>query len=299
MLGQQNFSSFVMGNWLVPTQPNRTVYSAITGQTLGSVGGALDVVGMRDYAKTFGGPGLRAMNFHDRARMLKSLALYLKQHRKALYTMSFETGATLADSKIDIDGGISTLLVYASKGRREMPEGIVLPDGDLEVLSRDNSFLGQHVYTPLQGVAVQINAFNFPVWGMLEKLAASLLAGVPSLIKPATSSGYLAQAVVRLMLDSGLLPRGAIQLIMGSTGDLLEILDCQDLVSFTGSASTALALRSTPNILKNGVRFTAEQDSLNGSILGPDVNPNSVEFDLFVTEAVSYTHLTLPTNREV
>lgn len=284
MLGQQNFSSFVMGDWLVSTQPNRAVCSAITGQTLGSVGGALDVAGMRAYAKTYGGPGLRALNFHDRARMLKSLALYLKQHRKALYTMSFETGATLADSKIDIDGGISTLLVYASKGRREMPEGIILPDGDLEVLSQDNSFLGQHVYTPLQGVAVQINAFNFPVWGMLEKLAASLLAGVPSLIKPATSSGYLAQAVVRLMLDSGLLPRGAIQLIMGSTGDLLEILDCQDLVSFTGSASTALALRSTPNILKNGVRFTAEQDSLNGSILGPDVSPDSVEFELFITE---------------
>ena len=284
MLGQQNFSSFVMGDWLVPTQPNRTVYSAITGQTLGSVGGALDVVGMRDYAKTFGGPGLRAMNFHDRARMLKSLALYLKQHRKALYTMSFETGATLADSKIDIDGGISTLLVYASKGRREMPEGIVLPDGDLEVLSRDNSFLGQHVYTPLQGVAVQINAFNFPVWGMLEKLAASLLAGVPSLIKPATSTGYLAQAVVRLILDSELLPRGAIQLVMGSLGDLLNILDFQDTVSFTGSASTALALRSTPNILENGIRFTAEQDSLNGSMLGPDVTPGSVEFDLFVSE---------------
>ena len=284
MLDQQNFSSFVMGDWIAPSNPSRAVCSAITGQELGSVGGNLDLSGMRDYAKTYGGPGLRELNFHDRARMLKALALHLKLHRKALYQLSFETGATLADSKIDIDGGIATLLVYASKGRREMPEDFILPDGELELLSRDGSFLGQHVYTPLRGVAVQINAFNFPVWGMLEKLAPSLLAGVPSVIKPATSTGYVTQAVVRLMLGSGILPRGAIQLIMGGTGNLLDILDCQDTVGFTGSAATALALRARPNILKNGVRFTAEQDSLNGSILGSDVAPGSAEFDLFVTE---------------
>ena len=284
MLYQHNFSSFVMGDWIVPSHPSRVVCSAVTGQELGCVGGALDVSGMRDYAKTYGGPSLRALNFHDRARLLKALALHLKLHRKALYKLSFETGATLSDSKIDIDGGIATLLVYASKGRREMPDGFILPDGELEVLSRDGSFLGQHIYTPLQGVAVQINAFNFPVWGMLEKLAPSLLAGVPSLIKPATSTGYLTQAVVRLMLDSGLLPRGAIQLIMGGTSNLLDLLDCQDTVGFTGSAATALTLRSSPNILKNGVRFTAEQDSLNGSLLGPDVVPGTAEFDLFVTE---------------
>ena len=283
-MDQHNFASFVMGDWIVPSHPSRAVCSAVTGQELGSVGGAVDVSGMQDYAKTYGGPGLRSLNFHDRARLLKALALHLKLHRKTLYELSFETGATLADSKIDIDGGIATLLVYASKGRREMPEGFIMPDGELELLSSDGSFLGQHVYTPLQGVALQINAFNFPVWGMLEKLAPSMLAGMPSLIKPATSTGYLTQAVVRLILDSGLLPKGAIQLIMGDTGNLLDLLDCQDTVGFTGSAATALSLRSRPNILKNGVRFTAEQDSLNGSILGPDVVPGSAEFDLFVTE---------------
>ncbi len=187
MLDQQNFSSFVMGDWIAPSNPSRAVCSAITGQELGSVGGNLDLSGMRDYAKTYGGPGLRELNFHDRARMLKALALHLKLHRKALYQLSFETGATLADSKIDIDGGIATLLVYASKGRREMPEDFILPDGELELLSRDGSFLGQHVYTPLRGVAVQINAFNFPVWGMLEKFMPSWLGGVSRVIKTATS----------------------------------------------------------------------------------------------------------------
>ncbi|MDE0781786.1 MAG: phenylacetic acid degradation bifunctional protein PaaZ [Planktomarina sp.] len=284
MFDINNFSSFALGEWVAPQGANRDVHSAITGKVLGAVGGTLDVEAMRDYAKTHGGPALRALNFHDRARMIKALALYLRDHRRALYELSFETGATIADSKIDIDGGIGTMLVYASKGRREMPEGHIFPDGDLEVLSRDGSFLGQHICTPLRGVAVQINAFNFPVWGMLEKLAPSLLAGMPSLIKPATSTGFLAQAVVRLMLQSGLLPDGAVQLIMGRTGPLLDVLDCQDVVGFTGSAATALSLRSTPNILKNSVRFTAEQDSLNGSLLGPDVMPGSPEFDLFVTE---------------
>ncbi|MDO7618058.1 MAG: aldehyde dehydrogenase family protein, partial [Planktomarina temperata] len=273
-----------MGHWLRSDSSGRPVRSAVTGETLGVLGGVPDVAAMRDYAKSHGGPALRALNFHDRARMLKALALHLKAHRKALYDLSFLTGATLADSQIDIDGGIGTLLVYASKGRREMPEGFVLPDGELEVLSRDGSFLGQHVLTPRQGISLQINAFNFPVWGMLEKLAPSLLAGVPSLVKPASDTGYLTQAVVRLIADSGILPDGALQLIMGATGDLLDCLDAQDTVGFTGSAATAMALRSRPSLLQNAVRFTSEQDSLNGSVLGPDIEPGSAEFDLFITE---------------
>ena len=168
MLDQDHFSSYAMGRWLRSDSSGRQVRSAVTGETLGVLGGVPEVAAMRDYAKTDGGPALRALNFHDRARMIKALALHLKAHRKALYDLSFLTGATLADSQIDIDGGIGTLLVYASKGRREMPEGFVLPDGELEVLSRDGSFLGQHVLTPRQGISLQINAFNFPVWGMLE-----------------------------------------------------------------------------------------------------------------------------------
>ena len=284
MLDQDHFSSYAMGRWLRSDSSGRQVRSAVTGETLGVLGGVPEVAAMRDYAKTDGGPALRALNFHDRARMIKALALHLKAHRKALYDLSFLTGATLADSQIDIDGGIGTLLVYASKGRREMPEGFVLPDGELEVLSRDGSFLGQHVLTPRQGISLQINAFNFPVWGMLEKLAPSLLAGVPSLIKPASDTGYLTQAVVRLIADSGILPDGTLQLIMGATGDLLDCLDAQDSVGFTGSAATAMVLRSRPSLLQNAVRFTAEQDSLNGSVLGPDIEPGSTEFDLFITE---------------
>ena len=284
VLDQDHFSSYAMGHWLRSDGSGRQVCSAVTGETLGVLGAVPDVAAMRGYAKTHGGAALRAMNFHDRARMLKALALHLKAHRKELYELSFLTGATLADSQIDIDGGIGTLLVYASKGRREMPEGFVLPDGEVEMLSRDGSFLGQHVLTPRQGIALQINAFNFPVWGMLEKLAPSLLAGVPSLVKPASDTGYLTQAVVRLIADSGILPEGALQLIMGGTGDLLDCLDAQDTVGFTGSAATAMALRSRPSLLQNAVRFTAEQDSLNGSVLGPDIKPGSPEFELFITE---------------
>jgi len=207
MLDQDHFSSYSMGQWLRSDRSGRPVRSAVSGETLGVLGGVPDVAAMRGYAITHGGPALRALNFHDRARMVKALALHLKAHRKALYELSFLTGATLADSQIDIDGGIGTMLVYASKGRREMPEGFVLPDGDVEVLSRDGSFLGQHVLTPRQGISLQINAFNFPVWGMLEKLAPSLLAGVPTVVKPASDTGYLTQAVVRLIADSGILPR--------------------------------------------------------------------------------------------
>lgn len=277
--------SYANGAWIAPGAGARDIADAVTGEVFARAGNsALDVAGMRDYARTKGGAALRAMTFHERAKMIKALALHLKQHRDALYQLSYRTGATLADSQIDIDGGISTMLVFASKGRREMPDGHVYLDGDVEQLSRSGSFVGQHICTPLRGVAVHINAFNFPVWGMLEKLAPTLLAGVPAIVKPATASCYLTEACVRLMVNSGLLPDGAVQMIAGGTGNLLDLLDCQDVVSFTGSADTAYMLRSSAHLLRNSVRFVAEQDSLNASILGPDAVPGTPEFDLFVKE---------------
>jgi oxepin-CoA hydrolase / 3-oxo-5,6-dehydrosuberyl-CoA semialdehyde dehydrogenase len=280
-------NSFAQGKWIAPSGNLRRIYSAVTGEAIAEAGSdAVDFQAMLDFARDVGGPALREMTFHDRARRLKALALYLQERRDELYQLSYMTGSTLADSKIDIDGGIGTMLVFASKGRREMPDGHVYLDGEVEQLSRSGTFLGQHICTPLLGVGVQINAFNFPVWGMLEKLAPSLLAGVPGIVKPATDTSYVTEACVRMMAESGIFPDGSFQLIMGGTGDLLDRLGPQDIVSFTGSADTALMLRSNPKILKNGTKFLAEQDSLNGSVLGPDAGLDTPEFDLFVKEAV-------------
>ncbi|NOE35785.1 phenylacetic acid degradation bifunctional protein PaaZ [Ruegeria sp. HKCCD7318] len=281
----QQISSFAAGAWVPPGAGARNIASAVTGEVIATAGNAaLDVQGMLDYARDVGGPALRKMTFHERAKMLKAVSLHLGQHKQALYDLSFNTGATQSDHMIDIDGGIGTMFVFASKGRREMPDGHVYLDGDVEQLSRNGTFLGQHICTPLHGVAVHINAFNFPVWGMLEKLAPTLLAGVPAIVKPATNSCYVTELCVRLMLDSGILPAGALQLVSGGLGDMLDRLTLQDVVSFTGSADTALKLRSNPVILENSVRFVAEQDSLNCSILGPDAKPGTPEFDLFVKE---------------
>ena len=279
--------SFAAGRWIAPGSGARAIQSAITGDVIAQAGNdALDVQGMRAYARDVGAPALRAMTFHDRARLLKALALHLRDHRQTLYDLSFETGATQSDHLIDVDGGIGTMLVFASKGRREMPDGHVYLDGGPEQLGRSGQFQGQHICTPLQGAALHINAFNFPVWGMLEKLAPTLLAGMPAIIKPATATSYVTEACVRLMIDSGILPEGALQLIAGGTGDLLDHMDCQDVVTFTGSAQTALQLRSNAKLLENAVRFTAEQDSLNASVLAPDAVPGTPEFDVFLTEAV-------------
>ncbi len=280
-----DIKSYACGEWIAPGAGARTIADAVTGEPFATAGNAaLDVAEMRAFARATGGPALRAMGFHDRAKMLKTLATHLNTVKEELYQLSYRTGATLADSKIDIDGGIGTMFVFASKGRREMPDGQVYLDGDVEQLSRSGSFLGQHIYTPLHGVAVHINAFNFPVWGMLEKLAPTLLAGVPAIVKPATDTCYVTEACVRAMIDSGILPAGAVQLITGGTGNLLDLLDCQDVVSFTGSADTAYRLRSSEHLLRNSVRFVAEQDSLNASILGPDAGSGTPEFDLFVKE---------------
>ncbi|MBQ4825167.1 phenylacetic acid degradation bifunctional protein PaaZ [Leisingera sp. HS039] len=278
-------SSFAAGQWAAPGAGARNIASAITGEVMATAGNdALDVQGMLDYARSVGGVNLRKLTFHDRARMLKALAGHLNKHKQALYDLSFNTGATQSDHMIDIDGGIGTMFVFASKGRREMPDGHVYLDGEVEQLSRNGTFLGQHICTPLRGVAVHINAFNFPVWGMLEKLAPTLLAGVPAIVKPATNSCYVTELAVKLMLDSGILPEGALQLVSGGLGDMLDHLTMQDVVSFTGSANTALKLRANPVILENSIRFVAEQDSLNASVLGPDAAPGTPEFDLFVKE---------------
>ena len=277
--------SFAAGQWVDPGSDAAVIHSAVTGEEIARAGGtSLDIQAMLDHARQTGGPALREMGFHDRAKILKALAAHLTQHKETLYELSYLTGATRADSWIDIEGGTGTVFVYAAKGRREMPDGQIYLDGDVEDLSRGGTFLGQHVCTPLRGAAIQINAFNFPVWGMLEKFAPAFLAGMPSIVKPATATAYVTEACVRLMLGSGLLPTGSLQLITGGLGDLLDRLGPQDVVGFTGSAQTALKLRSTPNLLRNAVRFVGEQDSLNGSILGPDAGPDTPEFDLFVNE---------------
>lgn len=277
-------NSFARDEWVAPSGDTSDLKSAVDGRVVARIGGRLDYAAMADHARNVGGPALRAMTFHDRAHILKALAQYLNERREALYELSYDTGATKADSLIDIDGGIGTLFVFSSKGRRELPDDRLFVDGAVEPLSRSGGFIGQHVATPLRGVAVHINAFNFPVWGMLEKLAPTFLAGVPSIIKPASATAFLAEACFRMIVESGLLPEGSVQFIAGSTGDLLDRLGGQDVVSFTGSASTASMLRSNTNILAHSVRFIAEQDSLNASILGPDAEPGSPEFDAFIRE---------------
>jgi len=259
--------------------------SAIDGAPVATTGsGGLDFAGMLKHAREVGGPALRKMTFHERARMLKALGQAIMARKEELYELNYLTGATRKDGWIDIEGGAGTLFSFSSKGRRELPDAHVLLDGPLEPLSKTGSFVGQHIYTSLQGAAVHINAFNFPVWGMLEKLAPTLLAGVPAIVKPASATSYLTEAAFRVMIESGVLPTGAVQLIVGGVGDLFDHLTGQDVVSFTGSASTALKLRTHPVVMRESVRFIAEQDSLNASVLGPDAAPGTPEFHLFVRE---------------
>ena len=279
--------SFVSGKWHTGTGNFVTLRDATTDEAIASASAeGIDYRAMLSNARSVGGPNLRELTFHDRAALLKSVAKMLGEYKEEFYRLSYATGATKSDSWVDIDGGISTLFVYASKGTRELPNSRVYIDGAVEALSKSGTFVGQHIYLPLEGAAVHINAFNFPVWGMLEKLAPTLLAGVPAIVKPATATSYLTEQVFRRIIDSGILPEGSIQLICGSTGDLFDHLTCQDVVSFTGSASTAQKLRQHPAILAHSVRFTAETDSLNSSMLGPDAAPGSAEFNLFVKEVV-------------
>ncbi|HYU67079.1 MAG TPA: phenylacetic acid degradation bifunctional protein PaaZ [Jatrophihabitantaceae bacterium] len=280
--------SYVSGSWFTASDEGRPLHDAVTSAEItriSSVG--VDMGGALAYGRQTGGSALRALTFHQRAALLKALASYLREHRDDLYALSARTGATLGDSKFDVDGGIGVLFSYGSKGRREMPNDTIYVDGDVEPLGKGGTFLGQHIYTPLRGVAVQINAFNFPVWGPLEKFAPAFLAGMPSLIKPASPTAFLTERLVSLIVDSGLLPEGTLQLVCGSAGDLLDHLTEQDLVAFTGSASTAQRLRTHPAVVAGSVRFNAEADSLNCSILGPDASPGTPEFDLYVKALVT------------
>ena len=277
--------NYAADRWVAGDGGLAEVMSAVTGEVVAETGsGGLDFASMLDHARKVGGPALRKLTFHQRAWMLKDLANAIMARKEELYELSYATGATRGDGWIDIEGGAGTLFSFSSKGRRELPNGRVLIDGAMEPLSKTGSFVGQHVYTPLQGAAVHINAFNFPVWGMLEKLGPTLLAGMPAIVKPASSTGYLTEACVRIMIEAEILPKGALQLIMGGVGDLMDHLTCQDVVSFTGSAATAMKLQTHPVIARESVRFVAERDSLNASILGPDAAPGTPEFDLFVKE---------------
>lgn len=277
--------NFALNAWTSGSGDGVALASAVDGRPIARLTSkGLDFAAMLDYARRVGGPNLRRYTFHEGALMLKALALYLSEHKKEFYALSTETGATKSDSWIDIDGGIATLFVFSSKGRREMPNDRVYLDGPPEILSKKGTFAGQHVYTPRLGAAIHINAFNFPCWGMLEKLAPAFLAGVPAIVKPASTTAYLTELVVRRIVDSGILPEGSIQLICGSVGDLFDHLTNQDTVAFTGSKSTAVKLQQHPRVVAESVRFSAETDSINASILGPDAVPGTPEFDLFVQE---------------
>ncbi|HVW43363.1 MAG TPA: phenylacetic acid degradation bifunctional protein PaaZ [Amycolatopsis sp.] len=280
--------SYVSGGWHTAPGEGVPLHDATTGEEVARISSAgVDMAGALDHGRRTGGPALRELTFHQRAALLKALGSYLREHRDELYALSARTGATLGDSKFDVDGGIGVLLAFASKGKRELPNDTVYVEGAVEPLGRAGTFLGQHIATPLRGVAVQINAFNFPVWGPLEKFAPAFLAGVPTLVKPASQTAYLTAKLVELIIESGLLPEGTLQFVCGGAGDLLDHATSQDLVSFTGSASTAQRLRAHPAIVRNAVRFNAEADSLNCSILGPDAVPGTAEFDLFVKQLVT------------
>jgi oxepin-CoA hydrolase/3-oxo-5,6-dehydrosuberyl-CoA semialdehyde dehydrogenase len=277
--------SYVYGAWRAGLGQGVLLRDASTGDIVAEASSSgVDFAAVLKHARNVGGPALRALTFHERAAALKSLAKHLSEIKQEFYELSYRTGATKNDSWIDIDGGIGTLFVFSSKAARDLPNGCVYLDGPVESLSKGGSFVGQHIYVSREGAAVHINAFNFPVWGMLEKLAPTLLAGMPAIVKPATATAYLTELVVRRIIASGILPEGAVQLVCGGLGDLLDRLDCQDSVSFTGSAATASRLRTHPNIIRHSVPFIAETDSLNSSILAPDARPGSVEFDLFVKE---------------
>jgi oxepin-CoA hydrolase / 3-oxo-5,6-dehydrosuberyl-CoA semialdehyde dehydrogenase len=280
--------SYVSGSWFTPDDEGTPLFDAATGEEVARISSAgVDMRAALTYGRDVGGPALRALTFHERAAMLKALASALRERRAELYELSARAGATRFDARFDVDGGIGVLFSYGSKGRRELPNDTVYVDGPVEQIGKTGRFIGQHVYTSRPGVAVQINAYNFPVWGPLEKLAPAFLAGTPSLIKPASPTAYLTERLVAIIVETGLLPDGAVQLVCGSAGDLLDHLREQDSVGFTGSASTARRLRAHPTVVGRSVPFTAEADSLNCSILGLDAVPGTPEFDLYVDQLVT------------
>ncbi len=280
----KNIPNYIMGKWVEHSGDGIAQYNAITGEQISTVGSeGLDFAAMADYARKVGNPALRKMTFHERGQMIKALALYLLDLKKKYYAVSAMTGATKTDSWIDIEGGIGNLFAYASL-RRKFPNQPFYVDGETAPLSKEGTFIGHHIMVPKRGVAIHLNAFNFPIWGMLEKIAVNFLAGMPAIVKPAEQTSYLTQVMVEDIIASGILPAGALQLVCGSGIGILDPVMSQDIVTFTGSASTGAFLKCLPSIINNAVPFNMEADSLNCSILGPDAVPGTEEFDLFIKE---------------
>lgn len=276
--------NYITGKWIKGDGDGQLLFNAVTGEPVAAATTkGLDFKSVIEYGRSAGNPALRKMTFHQRGNMLKALALHLRNHLPKFYEISYKTGATKADSWVDIEGGIGNLFANASL-RRKFPDDVICIDGESHNLGKNNTFMGTHILVPKEGVAVHINAFNFPVWGMLEKIAVNLLAGMPAIVKPATVTSYLTEAVVKEIIASKILPEGALQLICGSAGDLLSHVTSQDVVTFTGSASTGLMLKKTPAILENNVPFNMEADSLNCIVLGENVTPDKPEWDIFIKE---------------
>lgn len=280
----EKLQNYITGQWITGEGDGQVLYHAVTGEPIAAATTkGLDFKAAVEYARKTGNPALRKMSFHERGNMLKALALHLRNHLDTFYRISYQTGATKADSWVDIEGGIGNLFANASL-RRKFPDESFCIDGESHSLGKAHTFMGTHILVPKEGVAIHINAFNFPVWGMLEKIAVNLLAGVPAIVKPATITSFLTEAVVREIAASGILPAGALQLVCGSAGDLLDHVGSQDVVTFTGSASTGLQLKSHPRVLQECVPFNMEADSLNCIVLGEDVEPGMPEWDLFIKE---------------
>ena len=277
-------NNYACGQWVAGAEKGQELFNAITGEAIATASSkGLDFGKMCDYARTVGGPKLRKMTFQERGMMLKALATHLLSKKEDFYKISWATGATRVDSWVDIEGGIGNLFAYASL-RRQFPNETYCYDGDVAKLSKNNTFIGHHICVPKEGVAIHINAFNFPVWGMLEKVAVNWLAGVPAIVKPATVTSFLTEAVVKEIIASKILPEGALQLICGSANGILDHVMNQDVVTFTGSASTGKMLKSHKRLLEESVHFNMEADSLNCCVLGSDVTPDKPEFDIFIKE---------------
>ena len=280
----EKLENYITGKWITADGEGQNLYNAVTGEAISSASTkGLDMESILAYGRNVGNPALRKMTFQERGRMLRALAFHLLEHKEKFYKISYQSGATRVDSWIDIEGGIGNLFSNASL-RRKLPDDFFCLDGDPIMLGKQNTFMGHHLLVPKEGVALHINAYNFPIWGMLEKIAVNLLAGVPAVVKPATVTCYLTQAVVKEIAASNILPDGALQLLCGSAGDILNYVQSQDVVTFTGSASTGLKLKGHPQVLANSVPFTMEADSLNCIVLADDVTPQMPEWNLFIKE---------------
>ena len=280
----RNYENYALGNWIKGDGEGTPLFNAITGEQIGTASSkGLDFSKIMDYARMTGGPALRKMTFQERGLMLKALALHLHSIKNKFYALSAKTGATKIDSWIDIEGGIGNVFTNASL-RKQFPDLPYHVEGEMAPLSKNGTFIGHHIMTPKQGVAIHINAFNFPIWGMLEKIAVNLMAGVPAIVKPATLTCFLTEMMVREIVDSEILPKGSLQLICGSARGIINNVETGDIVTFTGSALTGKMLKSNPRLIEKAVSFNMEADSLNCSVLGEDAVPGTAEFDLFIKE---------------